>query len=482
MPHIKSKKIQQLQAKPRDLNASQTLLIVAPLTDCRYQNLINHRPTPASGTTSTATGPISNHGKQVLNQTQQQQAIPSTSSDYDLSGFSSITPYVVPTRANTSSQQHHKYLSGNGLQHQFVPQRLIPHNHSATGIPGPEYYQQISKLAAMAWSDCTLATEKLRQIYERTSMLSRDLATTIPQPYSSTAAYMMSSRNVPDQSMSNVRLSMNNNAMTDAAATAALFHHHHPHHQGDPFANDSNYWSIPSVLCSCAMCEMAQRTQQLTSSSSSTTRKMTTPAANGSVSSHQPVAKSMHADPLSYVSNHTTSRALKRPRSPDLAPSDPPRKLVKHGLDSTSLVPNNSTGYVDFNRSYQYQNQQSQQQQQQRTKRYDTGNGLSSATSKDMLLLYLKSKSLAACEKRPQSCAYVNDMTPAAPLSVQKQLAAAYPVSEFTNPRELMATPSFESQYLLNSQFSHQHAATLQGGFLNSMTSFIPPKILNALE
>nr|XP_039249461.1 uncharacterized protein LOC120327127 [Styela clava] len=42
------------------------------------------------------------------------------------------------------------------------------------GLPlGHQYYQHLSAIAAMAWSDCNQATEKLRRLYEETAHLSR---------------------------------------------------------------------------------------------------------------------------------------------------------------------------------------------------------------------------------------------------------------------------------------------------------------------
>lgn len=135
-------------------------------------------------------------------------------------------------------------------QGSFIPPTPLSHREMQVR----EYYERLSRFAAMAWSDCSQATEKLRRLYEETTRLSQAynalgfIPYTLPTPTS---------------------------IMTPSSAIASraneIFNTPLCSFSGDKVGfgqNESNH----SVYCKCNMCELARsgpqfKVQQLQRSS-----------------------------------------------------------------------------------------------------------------------------------------------------------------------------------------------------------------------
>uniref|UniRef100_H2ZIF8 Uncharacterized protein n=1 Tax=Ciona savignyi TaxID=51511 RepID=H2ZIF8_CIOSA len=199
VPHTKSKKLQQLQSKPRDINASPFLLMLAPPSDCRYRYYVK-----------------TSRDKRCITQHRTPQTRPQRTNPQQA--------IIGPNQTWLNNQ-----TLGNGQQ-----------------VPGMDYYQQISTIAAMAWSDCSQATEKLRRIYEQTSILSRDpFALMYGSPY-------VPPNIVPTETKPN----------PDFAQVPRQPVSKRSHGNGvlKP-RNREGYWEMPAVYCACAVCEMTKRTK-----------------------------------------------------------------------------------------------------------------------------------------------------------------------------------------------------------------------------
>nr|XP_002127277.1 uncharacterized protein LOC100185293 [Ciona intestinalis] len=390
VPHAKSKKLQLLQSKPRDINASPFLLMVAPPSDCRYQNYIK---------TFRDKRCVTQHRRNLQHEHQNHQRA-TTQHVHSVMG---------PNQAWLNSQP-----LGNTQQ-----------------VPGMDYYQQISTIAAMAWSDCSQATEKLRRIYEQTSILSRDPFTMIASygsPYVSAPVQTEAKKNlefqqhVPLQSMP--KRSVGNGILKPR--------------------NRDGYWEIPSVYCACAVCEMTKRTKS--NMTSQRTNADVPKALMTYVSAKQRDNRTIDQQCATSVTSHHRG---KRVHSPDdgIVMQLPPRKQAKHENYPPSIM-----------QTYDQQHHMLHQHPEP-------------VRTSDAILSYLKSSN-----KQPSSTsAYLNhDIFLQPSLQIPSTSYMTSSNGDVINASDLMATPSFE-----NRCFSSAQPNT---GLFNGFSSYLAPQILNALE
>nr|CAB3262929.1 uncharacterized protein LOC100185293 [Phallusia mammillata] len=398
VPHTRSKRIQQLQARPRDPNASPFLLMIAPPTDCRYR--------------------LMNRGEQTRHQQ---------------NTFNGERLRTAPSVTQLSRRQQ-------------TPQSVGPMSsawqESMNCVPGPEYLHQISTIAAMAWSDCSQATEKLRRIYEQTALLSQNPISVMnscgqtPMTPSTMAHEFAGKLNGGFPHLQQQEL-----LKYDASAMKPLY--------------DDRPWEMPAVYCACAVCQMTKRAK----SSMNTQRSK-----GGDIS--KPPQPQHHIKQQHLVDQQAiaaglagqTVRRHKRTLSPNETSyqsqqqQQPPRKMPKH--DSQAVAKQRSqasTGQTFLNHSVKGVN--------------------------GSLLPYMSSRQPPPF---PDEAAYLAQNLFMSGL--QNPGTSSYLTSsgDMVTPRELMVTPSFENQFFTAPQ--NGGGTSLGGGILNGFSSFLPPRILNALE
>ena len=147
-------KLVQLLSKPRDVNATPSLLMIAPPSDERYRSI--------------AVQEIGS-SQPVITQSM------------------ALHHAVVPQKLQRTKLSLQEHLMWPNTEQSFGAQETHLSGPS-THLAAPSYLQQLSNLAAMAWSDCTKVSEKLRRIYEQTASLKNIHPTTGRKPYQPSSA------------------------------------------------------------------------------------------------------------------------------------------------------------------------------------------------------------------------------------------------------------------------------------------------------
>ena len=223
VPQIRSKRWQQLQARPRDPNASSSLLMIAPVTDCRYRYLRQSKEATR----------LRHSPSKLLVVSKPRDRIRTQQSQLNLSAMSRIQP-PRPSWPDGSGP-----ALGTGC--------------SSTS----EYLRQISAFAAAAFSNCSQATENLRHICEQTALLSQNpfsaaLTPSYGQQAPSAARAVSAVQSFPKSKRSaKAAASADHLAATYASSSSA---------SAQAALANNNQWPIPPpVFCACAICQKTKR-------------------------------------------------------------------------------------------------------------------------------------------------------------------------------------------------------------------------------
>ena len=279
VPQQKSMKLMKVLSKPREINASPSLLMIAPSSDKRYRSIAFEE---LARSNTLMTQPM------TLSQPKIVQKIPNTTSTR--SGSQQMWP-------NTANVKQSLLTSFNSSE-------SLPTRQNAD-LSAPCYLQQLSTLAAMAWSDCTKVTEKLRRIYEQTTSLKDLHPKGVPRP-----AYYQS----PPESF---------NIKQNLVATPQVAEYYRSSNYAMQNSMNFSLTSSPAHHCICATCRLNRNVQSSAAMSSDVKSNLMTSNVVNSVSQLK----------TSYetASNGQVRSQLKRALSPSDLPGHqiPVKKLMR---------------------------------------------------------------------------------------------------------------------------------------------------------